>query len=470
MSIVTIEFWLMVLLAALGCRLSKTARTQQILLLLFSGMIYITWGIIPFLILLSYSIVSYFFIKAISSTMHRNKKKRLLMLHIIISLLLLFAFKYFNFFSANLEKILNITSNFRLLILPTGISFYILSSIGFAIDVYKKNNIIEFDFVKTALFLSYFPKVICGPIERADSFLDKIESPHKICKKDVFEAFQIIMWGMWKKYVIADRLGAGVDVVFAHVERFDHVSLMLAALGYSVQILCDFSGYTDIAVGISKLMGIELVRNFDLPYCAKSPSEFWRRWHISLSSWFRDYVYIPLGGSRCSKARQYFNIFVTMLISGLWHGANWTFVIWGAFHGLAQCIQRLSGWKTEGNRGKERRFQDKVSDLIKVIVTFLLISILWIFFRADSLQDAVRFVYGMISLQGGIRYMYVYTPVYTLMIVIASIVIYTRNDGHFKYPILDADKTSHIIILTAEVLLFFALAYFGDTSFIYNRF
>ncbi len=324
-----------------------------------------------------------------------------LFLGIAANLGILFVYKYFNFAVDNLNFILgrlNIAYTYEQfdILLPVGISFYTFQALGYVIDVYRKNIGAEYNIFKYALFVSFFPQLVAGPIERSGNLMRQINNIDKIKLfnyERIVKGFMVMMWGYFLKVVIADRAASVVNEVFNNYYAYGSVELIAGAVFFAVQIYCDFASYSTIAVGAAGIMGIELMDNFNTPYFASSVKEFWRRWHISLSTWFRDYLYIPLGGNRKGKARKYLNIFIVFLASGLWHGANWTYAIWGALHGLYQVIGDIS-----------RPLKDKINDklnvktqalsyrIIKILITFALTSFAWIFFRADSINVALEYI------------------------------------------------------------------------------
>lgn len=301
----------------------------------------------------------------------------------------LFFFKYFNFVSES------VTAVFRLfaiqmnpvllnLLLPVGISFYTFQTLSYVIDVYKGDVKAEHHFGYYATFISFFPQLVAGPIERTNNLLPQIKAEHKFDYDQATYGLKLMAWGYFKKIVIADTLSQFVSKVYDAPQGFSGFALVLATVFFTLQIYCDFSGYSDIAIGTAKLFGINLMTNFKSPYFSQSIKEFWSRWHISLSSWFRDYVYIPLGGSRVGKIRHAVNLLITFLVSGLWHGANWTFVIWGGIHGLGQVIENAIVPK--------KKLKEKSTGcewIIRVLCVFAFVSFAWIFFVSNSLEDAV---------------------------------------------------------------------------------
>lgn len=286
------------------------------------------------------------------------------------------------------------------IVLPVGISFYTFQALSYVIDVYRNQVPVQKSFLKYALFVSFFPQLVAGPIERSDHLLAQVEQIEEMSfqTRRIVNGLIYMQYGFFLKLVLADNLAVYVDHIFERYFFYGSVELFLAAVGFAFQIYCDFSSYSAIAIGAAMVMGFELMENFHAPYFASSIQEFWRRWHISLSSWFRDYVYIPLGGSHCSKRKYYLNLFLTFLVSGLWHGANWTFILWGVIHGLYQIIGGML------RPLKARLYpclgikMDSVSyHMGKILSTFLLTTFAWIFFRADSVRTAFLYIYNLFT-------------------------------------------------------------------------
>lgn len=337
-----------------------------------------------------------------------SKRKRLwkkiwLLLGLAFSLAILLFFKYFHFMLDALNALLlalrlgAIQFEFRTL-LPVGISFYIFQALGYIIDVYRGTVPPERHLGKYALFVSFFPQLASGPIGRAHALLPQIHAPPPFSYVDFRNGLLLMAWGFFQKLVIADRAATMIHHIFAQHAQLGGMTLALGALLFSVQIYCDFSGYSDIAVGCAQAMGFSLIRNFRQPYFAASIADFWRRWHISLSTWFRDYLYIPLGGSRCSQFLRYRNILVTFLASGLWHGANWTFVAWGLLHGLYQIAGILLRPLRERCTALLRLDRHKkIQAFLRVACTFALTSFAWIWFRAASFTEALSYIRGLFS-------------------------------------------------------------------------
>jgi len=325
---------------------------------------------------------------------------------LFINIGILFVFKYLGFFEDILNSILGrlhiqpLERSFDIL-LPVGISFYTFQALGYIVDVYRGKINPEKNFFRYALFVSFFPQLVAGPIERSENLLNQVRNIEKIKLwnyENVTGGLTLMVWGLFVKMVIADRAAVIVNTVFDGVYMYGSVALAAGAIGFALQIYCDFMGYSTIAVGAAKVMGFELMDNFDTPYFAVSISDFWKRWHISLSTWFRDYLYIPLGGNRCTKWRKYFNLMVTMGISGLWHGASWNYVAWGLIHGVYQVTGDLTGKfrkKLYEKCGvKKESFSFKFGQMI---CTFVLVDVAWIFFRAGSISIAVDYCKRLIT-------------------------------------------------------------------------
>lgn len=363
-------------------------KVRNLFLLLVSYVLYIQWKPIYALILLAVTAITFFSALIIKKS---RRPKAILTAGVILALFPLAFFKYSNFVNESICQILNHTGlrihmeglNWAI---PIGISFFTFQALGYLWDVYYKKIEPEKDFLTYALFISFFPCILSGPINKASLVIPQLKQlrPHFDYNKAVI-GLKMILWGMFMKVVVADRSALFVDAVFPEYDKYTGLSCFVASLLYTIQIYADFGGYSLMAIGVGKTLGFELTENFRRPYFAVSVTDFWRRWHISLSTWLKDYVYIPLGGSRCSKARNYWNIFVTFLVSGIWHGANWTFVIWGCFHGICQIIEKMLG-----QQNCRYRWPGKA---IKIFITFMIVNFAWIFFRMPTLNDAC----GMIS-------------------------------------------------------------------------
>ena len=382
---------------------NKNIRVQNLLILFSSYLFYGWWGWrFLFLIFLS-TIIDFALGIAIFNTKKKNKRKFLLMSSLFVNLGLLGVFKYYNFFLDNLIQAFSffgntISLNSINIILPVGISFYTFQTLSYTIDIYKKRIIPSNDFISFAAFVSFFPQLVAGPIERAKNLLPQFKSKRKFKYNNAVVGMRQILWGFFKKIVIADTCATYCNLIFNSYEEYTGLSLFLGAVFFAFQIYGDFSGYSDIAIGTSRLFGFNLKQNFNFPYFSRDIAEFWRKWHISLSSWFRDYLYIPLGGSKGSNFNKIRNVFIIFLVSGFWHGANWTFVTWGAinaFYFLPLLILK-----------KNRRHNDSISlnrllpnfkESYQMLRTFFLVAIAWVFFRSENIFNAFDFLQLMLK-------------------------------------------------------------------------
>jgi len=364
-------------------------RTRWILILAASYYFYMSWNAKYVFLILFTTIISYFAAIFLEKTENKRNKKWILTGASVACLGVLFFFKYFNFVSESVTAVFRVFSiqlNPVLLnlLLPVGISFYTFQTLSYVIDVYKGDVKAEHHFGYYAAFISFFPQLVAGPIERTNNLLPQIKAEHRFNYEQATYGLKLMAWGYFKKIVIADFLSQFVSKIYDVPQEFSGFAFVLATVFFTLQIYCDFSGYSDIAIGTAKLLGINLMTNFKSPYFSQSIKEFWSRWHISLSTWFRDYVYIPLGGSRVGKIRHAVNLLITFLVSGLWHGANWTFVIWGGIHGLGQVIENVI---LPPNKIKEK--SKGAVWLLRVVFVFTFASFAWIFFVSNSLIDAV---------------------------------------------------------------------------------
>jgi len=323
--------------------------------------------------------------------------------NIILNLAILGVFKYYNFFVDNINSLLYYIFNYHLdwvtmeVILPVGISFYTFQALSYSIDVYQKkipatHNVIDF-----FAYISFFPQLVAGPIERATNLLPQFQSERKFDYANAVDGLRQMLWGLLKKLVVADNCAAVVNEYWNQYHSLPGTAIFVLGVLFTFQIYCDFSGYSDIAIGCSRLFGINLMRNFHFPYFSRSIPEFWRRWHISLTTWFRDYIYFPLGGSRCSKWKVIRNVYLVWGISGLWHGANWTFVCWGLFHATLLAIYNIGGINTKyKNIVAYGHFMPNLKETLQIITTFVLAVFGWIIFRADSITQAFEIIRSMI--------------------------------------------------------------------------
>lgn len=375
-------------------------RFRWLLLLVASCIFYMAFIPVYILILASTIVVDYF--AGILIEKEKGKKRKLyLIISIISTCLILFVFKYFNFFNLNFANIAaffhwNYPIDMMKIVLPIGLSFHTFQSLSYVVEVYRGKQKAERSFGIYALYVMFFPQLVAGPIERPQNLLHQFREKHYFDYNRVTDGLTQMLWGFFKKVVIADRLAISVDSIYNNPTAYHGTPLFVATVFFAIQIFCDFSGYSDIAIGSAKVMGFDLMKNFNRPYFSKSISEFWKRWHISLSTWFKDYVYIPLGGNRTSKSRHLINLMITFAISGFWHGAKWTFIIWGILHGtfLVSAILSENIRRKVVNYLKLDKFQ-LLHKVIKITITFSLVCFAWVFFRANSLSDAIYILQNM---------------------------------------------------------------------------
>lgn len=368
------------------------------LLLAASYLFYAAWRMEYALLLLLSTVVDYTAARFMGGQVEQAGRGNYLALSLVVNLGLLFTFKYFNFFNESVRglfTLFNMEYHFAGLdvLLPVGISFYTFQSLSYVIDVYRGKLQPEPHFGRFALYVSFFPQLVAGPIERATRMLPQFRGHHVFSDARVNSGLRLILWGLFKKVVIADRLAVYVNQVYNQPGDYTGWPLLVATYFFAFQIYCDFSGYSDIAIGAARIMGFDLMENFRQPYVAHSVAGFWRRWHISLSTWFRDYLYIPLGGNRVAQWRWYMNLALVFLVSGLWHGARWTFVIWGALHAFYVLMEIwLGGVGVWGARRLGRPNGAFLPDWLKIVITFHLVLFSWIFFRANRLDDALLII------------------------------------------------------------------------------
>ncbi len=387
---VTFAIFLPIVFAIYWC---MPKRCQWIVLFAASYYFYMSWNAAYVTLILFTTVISYLCALALEQTKTIRAKKLCVTAALVASLSVLFVYKYFAFFFAGLQALCDaiaipLAPITLQLLLPVGISFYTFQTLSYVIDVYRGKIAAERHFGRYATFVSFFPQLVAGPIERTDHLLPQIKAQHSFTYEQGAYGTKLMAWGFFKKMVIADVLATYVDTVYRNLEGHQGFAMVVAILFFTLQIYCDFSGYSDIAIGTAKLFGIDLMTNFKSPYFATSVADFWSRWHISLSTWFRDYVYIPLGGNRCTRAKNTRNIIITFLVSGLWHGANITFVVWGALHGAAQVIENFFA---KGGKRLRKPFSitGGLGDWVRLVAVFLFCNLAWVVFRADQISDAV---------------------------------------------------------------------------------
>ena len=389
----------------------------------------------------------------------------------LLGLFPLLVFKYYNFINENVTACVeSVGIKFTLpglnLAIPIGISFFTFQAVGYMLDVYYGRIKAEKDFLTYALFVSFFPSIVAGPINKASLVIPQLKSirPYFDYHKAV-EGLKMLLWGMFMKVVIADRVGLYVDTVFSAYQNYSGLTCLIASFLYTIQIYSDFAGYSLMAIGVGNTLGVELTENFRRPYFAFSVTDFWHRWHISLSTWLKDYVYIPLGGSRCSKLHNYWNIFLTFLVSGIWHGANWTFIVWGCMHGVCQIIEKHLGFqKLSSTNGWIR--------IGRIFVTLLIVNFAWIFFRMPTLTDAMNFI-GQVFISGGGLFTGPSVNLFLMIIGIALLLFKDTRDEFFPDKFLFINNDSMIVRWSTYIILLIMImltGVFDAGQFIYANF
>ncbi len=425
-------------------------------MLLLGASCYFYMAFIPaYILILAVTITVDYFAGLGLERFEGRKKRWVLIASILTNVGMLAFFKYFNFANENLAALANFIGwNYPIeslsIILPIGLSFHTFQSLSYTIEVYRGHQKAERHFGYLALYVMYYPQLVAGPIERPQNILHQLHTEQHFDYQRVADGLKRMAWGIFKKVVVADRMVTLVNPVYGDPTSYDGPALVLATLAFSIQIYCDFSGYSDIALGSAQVMGVKLMKNFDHPYFARSIAEFWRRWHISLSTWFRDYVYIPLGGNRVKKPRWAFNLLLTFLISGLWHGANWTYIIWGGLHGMYFVFSELTKpfWRRLSALMRLDRLP-RLKSALAMLTTFALVTFAWIFFRAASLSDALYITRHLVSGWPA----YLAQAWNTLVEGTTGFELYSLIDTAFTIIEPVTDESRAVIALTAFALL-----------------
>ena len=455
-------FFAVVLGGTLFAERHLPARARECFLLAASYFFYGYWDWRFCFLLLFVTVISFW------SAQH-TQNKAVFLTGIVTPLAVLGFFKYFNFFLSSASALIGRDLGTLQIILPVGISFYTFQALSYVIDVKRGKLPLEKSFVKLALYVSFFPQLVAGPIVRASDFLPQLYEDRRITGSRLQEGIQIMVFGLFKKIVLADHLSVFVDDIYARPVAFHWTTLLLGAMAYYMQIYLDFSGYSDIAIGCAKCFGYDFKRNFNISFISRNLTEFWRRQHISLSTWLKEYLYFTLGGNRKGRGRQYLNLFLTMFLGGLWHGANWTFAFWGGLNGLVLMMEKTVPRLPE-------RFQTVPFQAVRVALNFLFVSLTLIFFRAGSFTVSWSVLRGIFTLQQGVRQPFVWVFVTIAIYVIAIIAVvrrsgekdWSRADGF--YPVLRLDTVFGLTVFFIVVGLLFGLAYTGDQPFVYFQF
>jgi alginate O-acetyltransferase complex protein AlgI len=464
--------FLLFLPLAIGLFYFAPHKGRWLILLLLSYFFYMMWKPEFIILILISTVVDYTLSIYITRKEAKRTKRILLWVSIIVNLGILIIFKYNNFFIENVNMLITQMGGrsqipLLQLVLPMGISFYTFQTMSYTIDVYRGNIKPERHFGYFALYVCYFPQLVAGPIERAGDLLNQFKKKSIITYQNFSWGGKQIIWGLFKKVVIADRLSVIIDQVYENPGQHDGLSLIFASYLFAIQIYCDFSGYSDIAIGVSRMFGIKLKMNFNLPYSSLSFQQFWSKWHISLSGWFRDYLYIPLGGNRVARPRWLLNLFIVFVVSGFWHGSKWTFIIWGALHGVYLIVEQLLGTH-------DVKLSSKWSKIIRRIVVFNLVVFAWIFFRANSTSDSFLIVSklfdwdlsifsSLIQSIGNLQFLFLMTLLVMFLLVEKLFEKIVKENYRFKHGI------NHLLFafITVLILIF---GFFGEAQFIYFQF
>lgn len=434
-------------------------KRQNLFLLVTSYIFYGYWDWRFSFLLLTSTIVDFYLGKNIYICEDKKNRKFLLFLSIVVNLGILAFFKYFNFFLESTVSVflavgLEPHIAFLRVALPVGISFYTFKSLTYTIDIYKGKISSTNNFIDYALFVSFFPEILAGPIDRAANLLPQISSPREINRRKVLAGLNLILLGYFKKVAIADTLAPLVGQIFDTPGEMSSGQLWAGLYAYAFQIYGDFSGYTDIARGIALILGFDTMVNFDAPYLSRNITEFWRRWHISLSTWFRDYLYIPLGGNRHGSFRTYANLWITMLLCGLWHGAAWTFVLWGALHGIGLMAHRIALKNGKPDFSWPTTLSGWVINVFKIFLSFHFVAFAWVLFRAPSLEIAIQYYQGLLSFETSTGFSFGVLFAGSLLFVLDVAQTWCKSQTW----ITDPDGVRTLKYATAQMLLISVLA------------
>lgn len=451
---------------------NKNKNLQNGLLVLSSLFFYGYWNW-KFLGLLLFTALTTYYAGILLGNNNDSKKRKVIStVSIVINLLILFYFKYCNFF---IQSFIDSFSAFGFgelnfstlkIILPVGISFYTFTALSYSIDVYQRKINATKDILAYLAYVTFFPSILSGPISRAQKQLPQYFQKRTFDYNNAIEACKYILIGAMMKLCLADRIGIYVDSVYANIVQHNGSTLLFSSVLYSIQIYADFAGYSLMAIGSGKLLGINLPENFNRPYFARTVTEFWRRWHISLTTWFRDYIYFPLGGNKVSNARWMLNTMIVFVTSGLWHGAAYTFIIWGSIHGVCMIVER----QLYGNKIKQIKDNLSVINLFRMLITFIIVTFTWIFFRAESLHDAILIIQKIFTSSGNI-----FMDKSTLLLAFVSLLLVFTYDltkeYNIKLHLLDS-KNMLIRYITAILLICYIIAFgvLNGGSFIYFQF
>ena len=452
-------------------------RWQNRMLLVASYVFYSAWDWRFLSLIIISTVIDYFCGLKISASRDRSRRKIFLFFSVFSNLSILGFFKYFNFFAANLQELLgsfglSIQPRFLSIILPVGISFYTFQTMSYTIDIYRGKLEPTKKFFDFALFVAFFPQLVAGPIERARHLLPQMLAPRRLTLDGFYEGCYLIFWGLFQKVLVADNLARLVDTIFASNPPYNGIAVLLALYAFAFQIFCDFAGYSNIARGLGKCMGFDIMVNFNLPYFSTNPREFWKRWHISLSTWLRDYLYIPLGGNRRGKLITYRNLAITMLLGGLWHGAAWTFVLWGAYQGMLLILYRLLQPVLAMVPEPRNNIAGKLWKFVRMVFFFHLVCLGWLLFRAQSLSQVGAMLHGLffrfkITSGAGLGYCIWSLLFFTWLLLTVQILQWRKKD---LMVIFRSGITVRVLFYIISYLLITAYGVWGENEFIYFQF
>lgn len=446
----------------------KIPKASNYILLIISYLLYAQWNPAYTLILLGVTLCTYLSAIIIEKQEAYGKKKYIIYSAAILTLLPLIVFKYYDFIIGSFKELFahfGITLGLQGLnwAIPLGLSFFTFQAIGYLWDVYYRKMKAEHNLADYMLFISFFPQIMSGPISKAQSLLPQIKAERTFDYSKAVQGCKWLLWGFFLKTVMADRLGVYVDTVYSCYELHSGLTCFVASIFYSLQIYGDFAGYSLMAIGVGRLLGFDLINNFNRPYFSASITEFWRRWHISLSLWLKDYVYIPLGGSRCSKLKCYRNILLTFLVSGIWHGANWTFILWGTLHGAFQIIEKALNLQKDDCKGAVR--------VIRILATFMLVNFAWIFFRMPDIHSGLDVCRKIFTDIGGSFFVNAQSIVLGLF---AASIVFVKECFEESGSSFTLFNNRHTVVrwlsYTITVILILLLGVFDSTQFIYVNF
>jgi len=443
--------------------------------LLLAASCYFYMTFVPvYILILGFTIIVDYFAGILIETSIGKYKKNFLLLSLAANIGVLAVFKYYNFINDNLSSLLGTFGYqnhvpYLNILLPIGLSFHTFQAMSYTIEVYRGNQRAERHFGIYSLYVMFYPQLVAGPIERPQNILHQFHKQQRFDYDDVVEGLKNIVWGLFKKVVIADRLSIYVDAVYNHSDQHSGLTLIIATVFFAFQIYCDFSGYSQIAIGCARVMGYRLMVNFKRPYLACSIKEFWSRWHISLSTWFRDYLYFPLGGSKVPLPKWYLNLFIVFMVSGLWHGANWTFIIWGALHGIYQiCSVSFKSFNERNLLGYR-----SLTNAFHVLLTFMLVSFAWIFFRANNVDQAFAICKSIFSMKPGGLFIgtpegFAYSIIWILFLLVVEYVTEYYSDiiKVFYNPNKVLRYGGYVVV----VLVIILFGVFNGGQFIYFQF